>query len=136
MLPSCTLQAPGHPIHGSQKARNYCVKDLWIQQMGGACAVCGLAYSPTFSIKARHNSCKFRERRSNLHVHFVGDDNSVHCLYRMARLKVPDAKDLTRQNRYLTTFAERIGPCCLLCPPCHGKQHAQRVRNFLQLTNC
>ncbi len=119
------VTAPAHAILGSQMVRNRIVKEMFIQQLGGSCADCGLVYKKNIISRKYQSRVSKKVQRSNLEAHYVGNDREDHIGYELGKLRVPMQNKLSVQKKYFKTFIKYLCPCKLLCRRCHGKFHGK-----------
>jgi hypothetical protein len=122
MLDPVIVTVPGHPIRGGRHERNQTVKDLWIEELWGRCAMCLVPYRKKVQLVHIANRRAFMRWTSNLDVHYTGSARQDHVPFRLGKLEVPVAK---RQQRYLETWVHHMCPCILLCRRCHGTIHGK-----------
>jgi len=119
------VTAPDQVVVGTQIEKNQCVKDAWIQQLGGSCVRCGeVYYKQQISQNFKSRASKKR-KRSNLDAHYIGEDREAHKKFQLGKLQVPMSENFEKQNSYLKKFASHLCPCELLCKQCHGALHGK-----------
>ena len=110
-------------VLGTQVARDRCVKQLWIEQLGGSCVSCGrLHYLEQLDLNFQDKH-PIKQKRSSLDAHYIGLDRQGHEKCRLGKLHVSMQNDYYIQNKALKEFIKKLCPCELRCRRCHGRPH-------------